>query len=46
VDELEATVMACRERATPDRRGTLEAWGDRETLPVRPEAEVFGLTSA
>lgn len=46
VDELEAAVMACREKTTPDRRGTLEAWGDRETLPVRPEAEAFGLTAA
>ena len=43
VDELEALVMACREKVAPDRRGTLDAWGDRDTLPVRPEAEAFGL---
>lgn len=41
VDELEGIVMACRERAAPDKRGTLAAWGDRETLPVRPEIEAF-----
>ena len=41
VDELEAMVLACRDRAAPDRRGTLAAWGDRETLPARPEMEAF-----
>lgn len=45
VDELEALVMACREKVAPDRRGTLDAWGDRDTLPVRPEAEAFGLAA-
>ncbi|MEK7076924.1 MAG: hypothetical protein AAB967_01695 [Patescibacteria group bacterium] len=43
VDELEGIVMACRERAAPDKRGTLAEWGDRETLPVRPEIEAFAV---
>ena len=46
VDELEAVVMTCREKAAPDRRGTLDAWGDRETFPVRPEIEAFGPTTS
>ena len=43
VDELEGIVMACRDRAAPDRRGTLAAWGERDTLPVRPEIEAFSV---
>jgi len=38
--------MACRDRAAPDRRGTLASWGERETLPVRPEIEAFGPTTS
>jgi hypothetical protein len=41
VDELEAAVLACREQAPPDQRGTLKTWGDRETSPTRPEIEAF-----
>ena len=43
IDELEGIVMACRDRAAPDRRGTLASWGERETLPVRPEIEAFAM---
>ena len=41
VDVLEETVLACREKVMPEQRGTLDAWGERETLPVRPEIEAF-----
>lgn len=41
VDELEATVMACRDNTMPDRRGSLEAWGAQDTVPVRPEVEAY-----
>jgi hypothetical protein len=39
VDELEASVMACRDRVAPEARGSLEEWHDRDTIPVRPEVE-------
>ncbi len=42
-DELEAEVMACREKVSPTLRGSLEAWGDRETIPVPPEVEAHTL---
>jgi len=41
IDELEEIVLACRERVMPEQRGTLDAWGERETLPVRPEIEAY-----
>jgi hypothetical protein len=41
VDELENTVMSCRERAQPDKRGDLEAWPESDTLPVRCETEAL-----
>lgn len=40
-DELEAAVMACRERAAPEDRGSLEAWQGRDTSPVLCEIEAF-----
>ena len=40
-DELEEMVLACREHASPEQRGSLEAWEDRDTTPIRPEIEVF-----
>ena len=44
MDELEAMVMRCRDRAAPGARGTLAAWGERDTLPVRPEIEAFAVS--
>lgn len=41
VDELEASVMACRDKVSPEDRGSLEAWGDRDTIPVPPEVEAY-----
>ncbi len=41
VDELERAVMACRDKAAPEDRGSLEAWEDRETFPVLCEIEAF-----
>ncbi|MGE5851096.1 MAG: hypothetical protein ACM362_13290 [Candidatus Methylomirabilota bacterium] len=41
VDELESTVMSCREKAQPDKRGDLEAWPESDTLPVRCETEAL-----
>ncbi len=41
VDELEAAVMACRDRLTPKYRGSLEAWDMRDTLPIPPEVEAY-----
>lgn len=39
IDELEEQVMACRAAAHPDKRGTLEAWGDQNTIPVRVDMD-------
>ena len=41
VDELEAKVMACREKVPLISRGTLETWDDRDSAPVPPEVEAF-----
>jgi hypothetical protein len=41
VDELEASVMACRDRVDPENRGSLQAWENRETFPIPPEVEAF-----
>jgi hypothetical protein len=41
VDELETVVLACRERARPEDRGSLDAWVGHDTLPVRSETEAF-----
>ena len=41
VDELEAIVMACRDRVAPECRGSLEAWGKADTLPIPPEVEAY-----
>ena len=43
IDELETIVMNCRQSVAPVRRGTLESWGERDTLPVRPEIEAFAV---
>jgi len=40
IDEIEEIVLACRAHAHPARRGTLEAWDGRETVPIRPEADL------
>jgi len=41
VDELENTVMSCREKAHPEKRGDLEAWPEPDTKPVRCETEAL-----
>lgn len=41
MDDLEAAVMACRDRVAPEYRGSLEAWDMRETLPIPPEVEAY-----
>ena len=41
VDELENTVMSCREKAHPEKRGDLDAWPEGDTLPVRCETEAL-----
>ncbi len=41
VDELEAAVMACRERAAPTERGSVDAWKDLDTWPVPADVEAF-----
>ncbi len=41
VDELENTVMSCREKIHPDKRGDLDAWPEQDTLPVRCETEAL-----
>src|SRR3989344_330638 len=43
VDELEGIVKACRDRAAPNRKSTLASWGDRDTLPIRPEIEAYAI---
>jgi len=41
VDELESSVMSCREKAHPEKRGDLDAWPEGDTLPVRCETEAL-----
>ncbi len=41
VDELERAVLACREKAALEDRGSLEAWEGRDTFPVLCEIEAF-----
>jgi hypothetical protein len=45
VDELEAAVMACREKVAPEHRGSLEAWVTCKVLPIPPEVEAYAGTS-
>jgi hypothetical protein len=41
VDELEATVLTCRDRARPEDRGSIESWIDKDTSPIRCETEAL-----
>lgn len=41
VDELESTVMTCRDKVCPEKRGSLEAWPEQDTTPVRCEVRAF-----
>lgn len=41
VDELENTVLSCRDKACPDKRGTLETWPEPDTVPVRCETQAY-----
>ena len=41
VDELEAAVMACRDRAPLEYRGSLDTWDKRDTLPIPPEVDAY-----
>ncbi len=41
VDELEAAVMACRDRVSYECGGSLEAWDKRRTFPIPPEVEAY-----
>jgi hypothetical protein len=41
IDELENSVLTCRDRVCPEKRGSLETWPDQDTPPVPCEIEAF-----
>ena len=42
-EDVEAQVMACREQATPEARGTIDSWRGRVIYPVPCEIAAYGV---
>lgn len=40
-DELEETILACRDRAPIQERGLIEAYQDPGIKPISPEVEAY-----